>query len=307
MTALLMTMGILMLGIAALLCVRALVLPRLRLESHLRSVESYGFVNPTGDVEVRAVRGSLNQRLNGFAESVGRQLINLLPRVPAVRRGELTAAGFYELSREALHGYRALAAVTFPALVLLYGMSHGGLSLIVIALMVVIGGIGWQVPALFVRSRARRRLDEIDRDLPQFIDLLVATIEAGSAFGGALESVTGRSKGPLGAELRLTMRQQNLGIGVERALNDMVERVDTASVRAFVRTVIRAESHGSSIGPVMRHLASDIRKRRRDEAREKIQKAPIKMMFPLALLILPALLLVILFPALYNVVHILSH
>jgi tight adherence protein C len=57
----------------------------------------------------------------------------------------------------------------------------------------------------------------------------------------------------------------------------------------------------------MRHLASDIRKRRRDEAREKIQKAPIKMMFPLAFLILPALLLVILFPALYNIVDVLSH
>ena len=77
-------------------------------------------------------------------------------------------------------------------------------------------------------------------------------------------------------------------------------------MRAFVRTVIRAESHGASIGPVLRHLASDIRQRRRDAAREKIQKAPIKLLFPLAFLILPALLLAILFPAMYNIVHTLS-
>src|SRR5689334_1795663 len=138
MTTLLMTSGIMLVGLAALLAARALVLPRLRLEAHLRTVDSYGFVNPTGDAEVGAVRGSLNQRLNGIAEGIGRRLISHVPRIPALRRGELTAAGFYDLSREALHGYRALAAVTFSALGMLYGLGQGGLSLFGVVLIAVI-------------------------------------------------------------------------------------------------------------------------------------------------------------------------
>ena len=306
MTAVLMVTGIVLLGASAYLLARAVILPRLKFETHIRSVESYGFSSKASQSAVAPTR-SLVDVVNPIAERVGRSLIRYLPRVPPLKRGTLTAAGFYELSVEALHGYRAVAAVFFPALILFYALTHGGLSPIVVLVVVAVGAAGWELPARFVGSRARSRLNVIDRDLPQFIDLLVATIEAGSAFASALSSVTNRFRGPLGAELRLTMRQQSLGIGTERALTDMVERCDTASVRAFVRTIIRAESHGSSIGPVMRHLASDIRNRRREAAREKIQKAPIKMIFPLALLILPALLLVILFPALYNIVHILSH
>lgn len=306
MTGLLMISGILLLGMSVFLLARAVILPRLRFESHIRTVDSYGFSQRPSEDAI-APRRSMTDAVNPIAERIGRAVIKYLPRVQPLKRSTLMSAGFYDLSVEALHGYRAIAAVVLPALILFYEVTHGGLSLIVALLIVALAAAGWHLPALFVRMRARSRLNVIDRDLPQFIDLLVATIEAGSASAGALSSVTNRFRGPLGAELRLTMRQQSLGIGTERALTDMAERCDTASVRAFVRTVIRAESHGSSIGPVLRHLATDIRQRRRDAAREKIQKAPIKMIFPLALLILPALLLVIMFPALYNIVHILHH
>lgn len=306
MTGLLIAMGVVLVGAAAWLLVRAYVLPRLRFEAHLRDVESYGFAHGTPEREAGAARGSLNAALNAAAERLGRTVMTYVPRLTPLPRGELSAAGYYELTPEAVHGYRAFAAVFLPALVLLYALSNS-FSLLILAMLIIAVIVGWRLPAMAIQHRARSRLDRIDHDLPQFIDLLVAIVEAGSAFGGALNGVANRFHGPLGDELKLTMRQQSLGIGTERALSDMVERCDTASVRAFVRTVIRAESHGSSIGPVMRHLASDIRQRRRDAAREKIQKAPIKMLFPLALLILPALLLVILFPAMYNIIHTLSH
>lgn len=305
MTGFLIVFGILFFGVGVSLIVRVLALPRLRLQSHLQDIESYGFGSDRVlEIDPGSVtRGSVNAALNRFAETIGRDLIRYVPRLPAIQRGVLTAAGLYELSPEALHGYRAIAAVFFPAIILLYAIGSGGLSFLTVVVAVVIGVLGWHLPGVFVRWRARSRLNVIDRDLPQFIDLLVATIEAGSAFASALDSVTNRFHGPLGAELQLTMRQQSLGIGTEQALNDMVERVDTPSVRAFVRTVIRAESHGASIGPVLRHLASDIRQRRRATARERIQKAPIKLLFPLAFLILPALLLAILFPAMYTLIN----
>jgi len=303
-SALLFAAGIVMAALAGGLLVRAYVLPRLRFEAHLRDVESYGFGRDHDDSEFNAgiVRGSANAAINLLADRVGRLVAGVLPGVRPLPRGDLTAAGHYELSPEAVHGYRALAA----ALPLAYAGTVGGISLLAIGAAAVLALAGWQLPALALRAQGRARLDRIDHDLPQLIDMIVATVEAGSAFASALGGVAGRFASPLGDELRLAMRQQSLGISTEQALDDLVARCDTASLRAFVRTVLRAEAHGTSIGPVMRHLAADIRKRRRDAAREKIQKAPIKMLFPLALLILPALLLVILYPALHNIIHILS-
>src|SRR5205807_209817 len=122
-------------------------------------------------------------------------------------------------------------------------------------------------PSILINRRGRVRLEKIDRALPQLVDLLVATVEAGVAFGAALGTVAARFTGPLGDELRLTLQQQSLGVSTERALSGLAERCDTSYIRAFVRTVVRAESHGISIGPVMRHLSNDIRQRRRDAAR----------------------------------------
>jgi tight adherence protein C len=307
MTGFLMAAGVLLVGAAAWLLVRAYVLPRVRFETHLRDVESYGFGESASDREGNAARSSLNATLNAFAERLGRGLIDHVPRLKPLRRGQLTAAGYYEATPDAVHGYRAMAALLLAALVVLYSAASGAFSFLGLVVTAIAAVAGWELPAVLIRHRGDSRLNKIDHDLPQFIDLLVATIEAGSAFGGALSGVAGRFQGPLGEELSLTMRQQSLGMATELALTDMAERVETPSVRAFVRTIIRAESHGASIGPVLRHLASDIRQRRRDAAREKIQKAPIKMLFPLAFLILPALLLVILFPAMYNILHVLSH
>ena len=91
------------------------------------------------------------------------------------------------------------------------------------------------------------------------------------------------------------------GAWFQQALDDMVGRCETPSVRAFVRTASRGESLGVSIGPVLRELSSDQRRRRRQAAREKMQKAPIKMLFPLMFLIFPALMIVLMYPAAYSI------
>lgn len=303
MNAFLVAMGVLLVGATAWLVVRVALLPRMRFEAHLRHVESYGFDSQVGEEPVGVGRGWLRPGLDRLAQAIGRRLIAAVPQLRPVSRGELTGAGHYDVTPEAVHGYRVLAATILPLLIVVYALGSGGLSLLAVVLVVAIAILGWEIPAIGIRRQARTRLDKIDRELPQFIDLLVATVEAGIGFGGALNGVAIRFKGPLGDELRITMRQQTLGIATDRALGDMLERTDTPSLRAFVRAVIRAESHGASIGPVMRHLAHDIRQRRRDLAKERIQKAPIKMLIPLVLFILLPLLMVIMFPALYNIIH----
>jgi tight adherence protein C len=307
MTVLLVIVGSLLVGATAWLGVRVVTMPRQRIELRLRQIGGYGFDTHGAQLElVGEAGGWLTSSFNAFAGRIGAVLMRRVPRLTPLARHDLTAAGYYGTTPEAIHGYRAMIAVFLPALVVLYASGTGGLSLLGFALTAGAAALGWELPALVIRRRGASRLDQIDRELPQFIDLLVATVEAGIGFGGALDSVGNRFNGPLGDELRLTTRQQRLGLGTERALADMAERCPTASLRAFVRAAARAESHGVSVGPVMRHLASDIRIRRRDVAREKIQKAPIKLLFPLVLLILPALLMVILFPALYNIIHVLK-
>jgi tight adherence protein C len=300
-TFVLCLVGVVLVGVSGRLLAHAIVVPRLQLKLHLREIQDYGF--ESGQEDDIGSRARLKEAIRLLAERVGKFVMRKVPTLAPLKPGELTAAGFYDISPEAVHGYRTMAAILLPSFILLLLLTSGSLSLLKVALVVVTAAAGWQLPSFVIRKRGTARLDEIDRQLPELIDLLIATVEAGMGFAASLGLVANRFRGALGAELRLTMQQQNLGISTREALEDMVERCDTQSVRAFVRTVTRGESLGVSIGPILRELSGDMRRRRRMAAREKMQKAPVKMIFPLMFLIMPALMIVLLYPAAYSVMH----
>jgi tight adherence protein C len=295
-------LGLLLLGAAAALLVRAVALPRLRVGEQLRQIDTYGFGTPAGEAELATDRSS-DGKLNEFAARVGRFTAAHVETVKPLPRKPLLAAGYYSLSPEAFHGYRVLAATSIPALVVLNAIASGKPAVTAIALAMVTAVLGWQLPGTFIRQRGQTRLERVDRDLPELIDVLTATIEAGMGFAGSLQLVSERTQGPLGIELRLALQEQSMGLSTEQALTNMVDRCDTPSTRAFVRAVLQGEALGVSIGAMMRNLASDTRKRRRAAAQERIQKAPVKMLFPLVFLIFPAVLLVILGPAVYQLMQ----
>jgi tight adherence protein C len=112
--------------------------------------------------------------------------------------------------------------------------------------------------------------------------------------------------GPLGEELRLTLQEANMGLSPTEALENLSVRADTPSMRMFIRSIIQGETLGVSIGQIMRNLAEEMRKRRKAAAEERAQKAPIKMVFPLILLIFPAMLVVLVLPALINIFDVLG-
>jgi tight adherence protein C len=170
--------------------------------------------------------------------------------------------------------------------------------LMVIATMVAIAA-GWFLPMQVVKDQAARRLDEIDYQLPELIDLLVVTVEAGLGFVGSLQMAATRITGSLGEELQLTLQEQRFGLSVNEALMNRLARVDTPSMRSFVRSVVQGETLGVSIGQLMRDLALEMRRRRRQSAQERAQKAPIKILFPLVFLIFPAMFVVLLGPAMF--------
>lgn len=296
--ALLFILGVALLGLGAALTLRAATAPRLRISAQIRQIGTYGFGR-----EAAGASPTSSRPLAAVADRIGRRCAQHVSFLKPLSSKQLLAAGWYELQAETLHGYRILGAVGFPTVILSLAIAGGSFSAITVIAVLVTGLMAWQLPASAVRTRGQRRLDRIDRDLPELLDVLIVTVEAGLGFGGSLQLVAGRFDGPLGEELRLTLQEQTMGLSTQAALQNMLERCDTPSVRSFVRAVLQGDSLGVSIGSLLRNVATETRKRRRALARERAQRAPLKLLFPLVLLIFPAMLIVLMYPAGAGIVH----
>ena len=215
-------------------------------------------------------------------------------------RFKLLSGGIYSISPTRFLGYQGLLCLTFLLLwVWIAGLADASI------LVLIVGGaaavaLGWLLPLAWLTYRIRKRREQIEYELPELVDLLVVSVEAGTSLPGAFRMAAREVRGPLGEELRLTLQEQNMGLSSTEALEHLSSRADTPGVRVFVRSIIQGELLGISLGQIMRNLADEMRKRRKAAAEERAQKAPIKMVFPLVLLIFPAMMVVLLLPALLN-------
>jgi tight adherence protein C len=142
--------------------------------------------------------------------------------------------------------------------------------------------------------------------LPDALDLLAVSVEAGLGFDGAVTKLTEHMQGALVDEFGLTLGEIRIGEGRQEALKKMAERVPAPEVAAFVRSVNQADQLGISLGRILRVQAADSRLRRQAAAEEMAMKAPIKMLFPTVIFIFPAMFIVILGPAMLNLMEQLS-
>jgi tight adherence protein C len=165
---------------------------------------------------------------------------------------------------------------------------------------------GFIVPEMLLSSRIRSRREAVRGDLPDALDLLAVSVEAGLGFDGAITKLTEHMTGPLVDEFSLLLSEMRMGESRQTALKNMVARVDAAELSAFVRAVIQADQLGISLGRILRVQATDSRLRRQAAAEEKAMKAPIKMLFPTVLFIFPAMFLVLLGPAILNILKVLG-
>ena len=290
---LLLLVGLLLVFGAVVLVTRALAVPRARAAAALAQIDTYGYSGrATPPAETGGfLRGSLD-------EIAGRLGVLVAPKAGHERerklRAALMSAGVYSISVRKLTGYRVVSAF-FVALVWLW-IAPGFLGILLLPLA---GYAGWWAPVQVLKSRAQRRLQRVERELPELIDLLVVSVEAGLGFSGSLRKASEKVQGPLGDELRLALQEQTMGLSTNEALRNMLERCETPSMRSFVRSVLQGETLGVSIGQIMRNLAAEMRKRRRATAEERAQKAPVKILFPLVFLIFPAMFVVLLGPVIF--------
>ena len=280
-------------GAAVALAFRAAAMPRIAAAARVAEMQTYGFAGD-GAAEVAPDR----RLVESLATGVGRIAARVSSRFKEAEiRNKLMAAGLYTTAPMTFLGYRVLSA-TLAFVAMLWVVSAGDTSGIgAIAFPVLAGVTGWVVPMTLVRRRAERRLDQVESDLPELIDLLVVTVEAGLALNRSLQVAAERFHGPLRDELRFSLQQQQMGLSTNAALTNMLERCETPSMRSFVRSIIQGERLGVSMGTILRNLATETRKRRRARAEERAHKAPVKMLFPLVLLMFPSMFIVLLYPA----------
>ena len=293
----LLFVAVVMLGLAGFLVAEVASAPQRRRQLVLRRASVYG-----------KARGEIVPELPRFRERVLSPLVGHLAAL-ALRINP-------RISDEAI-GKRLLAAglaarISVPQfLALKAGLALGGLIVGTVAglavgagaglLLVALGAGSFFVPDLLVGSRIRARRERIRAELPDALDLLAVSVEAGLGLDGAITKLTEHMDGALVDEFALTLGEMRIGEARHDALRKLAERVPAPEVAAFVRSVLQADQLGISLGRILRVQAADSRLRRQAAAEEKAMKAPIKMLFPTAALIFPALFVVVLGPALLNV------
>jgi tight adherence protein C len=296
----LLLLGLVLIAVAVALVARGVNVSRLRTVDTLGQIGHYGFARGVEIEPNTGFRGFLDSAASG----IGILLTDKLNIVSEERlRKNLTAAGMYQTTPREVTGYALLLALVLPALGIWLAIAGGASATMAVLLAILLAVMGWVAPGFYVQQRAEGRLYRIDRAMPELIDLLVVTVEAGLSLSAALQLAGERMKGPLGEELRIVLQEQRMGLTPVQALENMVGRCPTPAVESFTRAMMQGQLLGVSVGQILRSLAIEMRKRRRAAAEQQAQKAPIKMLFPLVFMIFPALFVVILGPAVVSVFH----
>jgi len=200
-------------------------------------------------------------------------------------------------------------APTFFALRFILAIVFGGLAIAYIVIfppadssknLLIIGGaafLGQQLPASMLTTRITKRQTEVRKAMPDALDLLTICVEAGLGFEAAMSKVSEKWDNELALAFARTLREIQLGKVRRDSLKDMADRLGIAEMTSFVAAIIQSEQLGVSMAKVLRIQADQMRLKRRQFAEEQAHKAPIKMIIPMALLIFPSIMIIILVPA----------
>lgn len=227
----------------------------------------------------------------------------LLPSNAAdAARRRLAAAGLTsQVTVEEYLAVRVLAGLGGLTFAVVLGIAVGGAR--GIALGATIAAMGLVAPRTFVAAARRQRIESVTRELPDSLDLLAISVEAGLGFDQALGVVADRSSTVLAAEFGHTLREMQLGRSRVEALRELQRRVDHPDLDGLVLSLVQADALGMPLTRILRNQAAELRRRRRQRVREAAAKLPVKMLFPMVFFIFPALFVVILGPALLGIMR----
>jgi tight adherence protein C len=237
--------------------------------------------------------------LRPLAGLIGDRIAGLVPRRRAdkIRHRILIAGVSAKVGPEEFLVMQGVGLGAGVLLGLLLAKTAGYTGFGMLRMVALLAGMGAFAPAAWLRRKQDERQASIKRDLPDVLDLLAISVEAGVGFEGAVEVVTRHFDSPLAAEFNRMLQEMELGLPRREALQNLKRRTEVPELSNFVLILVQADALGMPIGRVLRTQAVEMRLKRRQWAREKAARLPVKILMPLTLFILPALFVVILGPA----------
>jgi tight adherence protein C len=250
-----------------------------------------------------------------FFERVIRPVINQISSLINRRRPEQATRQMRQ--RLALAGNpKNMDASDFMGLKGLAGLAAAGLCFLMLFTILplwqaalaalIFAGIGYTLPDFWLGSIVTRRKKEIQKALPDALDLLTISVEAGLGFDSALNKVATKWRNALSDEFGRTLAEIRMGKARRDALKDLATRTDVPDMNTVLAAIIQADQLGVSIAKILRIQAEQMRVNRRQRAEQEAHQAPVKMTFPLVFLIFPAMLIIIVGPALVQIVQLIS-
>ncbi len=237
-----------------------------------------------------------------FLEDIGSKIAQLTPaEIRQLIQHRLQVAG---KSREWSPQYflsvclLGAASMTVFGIFMLQGSSYSFVQCV--GIQVVLTVVGGYMPNFCLSVMIQKRQQQIAHQLPEVLDLLCVSVQAGLSFDGALRKITERMHGPLIDECRKLQDDIRMGMVRRTAMRNLSERVGVQDVSLFMTSLIQAERLGTSMGKTLKNQADNIRERRRQYVKAEALKAPVKIVFPLVLFIFPALFVVVLLPSLLS-------
>jgi tight adherence protein C len=295
---------VLLISASAYVALEAMSVGRKQVAMQLRRARRYGGYTLR---EAELSKG-VGDRL--FAPMAGRMAgiaLRMTPKgnIDDVRR-KLQAAGMEKISPQTFLAAKCCVSGAMLGLGMLLMIT--GAKPPTVSLLLGLGGAAafFLMPDSYLTMKQRGRKDEIVAQLPDILDLMTVSVEAGLGFDAAIAKVCERMHGPLVNEFRIVLHEMRIGESRSKALKNMADRVDAPECSTFVRSIVQADQLGMSLGRILRVQAQDMRHRRQMAAEEKAMKAPIKMLFPTAVFIFPAMFIVALGPAMISLLELFS-
>jgi tight adherence protein C len=170
------------------------------------------------------------------------------------------------------------------------------------AFLIAALAFGYFAPDLLIRSKAEKRRDKIRLELPNTLDQMLISVQAGLGFEAAMARTAQNGGGPLADEMMRTLQDMQVGRSRKEAYLAMSDRVDVPDLRSFIRAIVQADAYGIAIAKVLKVQAHEMRMKRRQRAEEHAMKIPVKILFPLIFFIFPTLFIILLGPAVMNII-----
>lgn len=297
MDTMMITLGFAAAAVGAVLVANAVRQPQVDAEAVLAELDTEP--TPLDEFASRLKEPIAARLLRPLAGSLADRISGLVPRRRAeqIRHKILIAGVSSKIGPEEFVVMQGIGLGAGILLGLLVGKTSGYNGFGLLRIVAILAGIGVFAPVAWLRRKQDERQQSIKRDLPDVLDLLAISVEAGVGFEGAVEVVTRHFESPLATELGRLLQEMELGLPRREALQNLKRRTEVPELSNFVLILVQADALGMPIGRVLRTQAVEMRLKRKQWAREKAARLPVKILLPLTVFILPALFVVILGPA----------